>query len=112
MNSKFSVDHLLLCLFKNLVVAQNSFSYPLGTVHRVGSSDLNVYDVVGDHENTTNNSVAIIVLYDIRGFNVTNTRLFCERLAYEYKIRVLMPDFFRGTFLKTTWKVFIFYKTF
>jgi hypothetical protein len=77
-------------------------SYPLGTVHLVGTSDLKVYDVVGDQGSTTNNNVAIIVIYDINGFNVTNTRLFCERLAYEYKIRVLMPDFFRGTFIEST----------
>jgi hypothetical protein len=76
----------------------------------VGSSDLNVYDVVGDQGNTTNNTVAIIVLYDIRGFNVTNTRLFCERLAYEYKTRVLMPDFFRGMSKDITRKSSIFFE--
>ncbi|UJR24887.1 hypothetical protein I4U23_006255 [Adineta vaga] len=91
-----SAVHLLIILsLLTLVVAQNS-SYPLGTVHRIGDSDLNVYDVLGDQNSTSKTKVAIIVLYDIRGFNVTNTRLFCERLAYEYKTRVLMPDFFRN----------------
>ncbi|CAF3910583.1 unnamed protein product [Adineta steineri] len=84
--------HQTLRAYLNKIVAS---TYPLGTVHSVGSGDLNVYDVVGDSETKTKNNVAMIVLYDIRGFNVTNTRLFCERLAYEYKIRVLMPDFFR-----------------
>jgi hypothetical protein len=96
--------------FSHIVVAQTSSSYPLGTVHQVGSSDLNVYDVVGDHESTGNNKVAIIVLYDIRGFDVTNTRLFCERLAHEYKTRVLMPDFFRGTLKDPTRKISIFFE--
>ncbi|CAF1250512.1 unnamed protein product [Rotaria sordida] len=74
-----STLHVIIILaLHSLVVAQNASSYPLG-----------------DQGNTTNKNVAIIVLYDIRGFNVTNTRLFCERLAYEYKTRVLMPDFFR-----------------
>jgi hypothetical protein len=109
MTWKFSV-HFFSLPFSNTVVAQNSSSYPPGTVHRVGSSDLNVYDVMGDQGSTTNNNVAIIVLYDIRGFNVTNTRLFCERLAYEYKIRVLMPDFFRGTLKDSTPKISIFFE--
>ncbi|CAF1298949.1 unnamed protein product, partial [Didymodactylos carnosus] len=86
---------IILALYISSVDAQNS-SYPLGTVHGLEGSDLNVYDVAGDENTTTTNKVAVIVLYDIRGFNVTNTRLFCERLAYEYKIRVLMPDFFRN----------------
>ncbi|CAF1066942.1 unnamed protein product [Adineta steineri] len=84
--------HQTLRAYLSKIVAS---TYPLGTVHSVGSGDLNVYDVVGDSETKTKNNVAMIVLYDIRGFNVTNTRLFCERLASEYKIRVLMPDFFR-----------------
>ena len=64
-------------------------------MHLLGSSsDLKVYDVVGDQESTTNNNVTIIILYDMNGFNVTNTRLFCERLAYEYKTRVFKNHIF------------------
>ncbi len=78
-------------------------------MHRIGS-DLDVYDVMGDRDNNVNTNVAVIVLYDIRGFNVTNTRLFCERLAYEYKVRVLMPHFFRGMLKNTTQEMFIVFK--
>jgi dienelactone hydrolase len=39
----------------------------------------------------------MIVIYDIRGFNISQTRVFCDRLASEYSARVVMPDLFRGT---------------
>ena len=39
---------------------------------------------------------AVIVIYDVRGFNISQTRVFCDRLAFEYSTRVVMPDFFRG----------------
>jgi len=39
----------------------------------------------------------MIVIYDIRGFNISQTRVFCDRLASEYSVQVVMPDFFRGT---------------
>jgi dienelactone hydrolase len=45
----------------------------------------------------TTGSLAIIVIYDIRGFNISQTRVFCDRLASEYSVYVVMPDFFRGT---------------
>ncbi|CAF1159593.1 unnamed protein product [Adineta steineri] len=41
-------------------------TYPFGTVHSIAGSDLKVYDVVGNNGATTNNNVAMIVLYDIR----------------------------------------------
>jgi dienelactone hydrolase len=41
--------------------------------------------------------LSIIVIYDIRGFNISQTRVFCDRLAYQYSAHVVMPDFFRGT---------------
>lgn len=44
----------------------------------------------------TSSSLAVIVIYDIRGFNVSQTRVFCDRLAAEYSVLVVMPDFFRG----------------
>jgi dienelactone hydrolase len=39
----------------------------------------------------------MIVLYDIYGFNTSQTRVFCDRLASEYSVQVVMPDTFRGT---------------
>lgn len=64
-------------------------TYPQGQV--VQSGDLNIYSV-----GNTSSSLAIIVIYDIRGFNVSQTRVFCDRLAAEYSVLVVMPDFFRG----------------
>ena len=40
--------------------------------------------------------MSILAIYDLRGFNISQTRVFCDRLAYEYKVHVVMPDFFRG----------------
>ena len=51
-------------------------------IYSVGKSDRNL---------------SIIVIYDIRGFNITQTRVFCDRLASQYSVNVVMPDFFRGT---------------
>jgi len=64
-------------------------TYPKGEVVRV--VDLNIYSV-----GTNNSDLSIIVFYDIRGFNISQTRVFCDRLAAEYHVRVVMPDFFRG----------------
>jgi dienelactone hydrolase len=36
------------------------------------------------------------MIYDIRGFNIIQTRVFCDRLAADYRSYVVMPDFFRG----------------
>ena len=65
-------------------------TYAKGQVVRV--EDLDVY-LVGE----SNRDRAIVVIYDIRGFNISQTRVFCDRLASEYSARVVMPDFFRGT---------------
>ncbi|CAM4954165.1 unnamed protein product [Rotaria socialis] len=65
-------------------------TYPKGEVLRV--DDLNIYSV-----GTSNSDLSIIVIYDIRGFNITQTRVFCDRLAHEYSVHVVMPDFYRGT---------------
>ena len=64
-------------------------TYAKGQEVRV--NDLNIYSV-----GNTSSSVAIIVIYDIRGFNISQTRVFCDRLAAEYSVLVVMPDFFRG----------------
>lgn len=55
-------------------------------------SDLDVYSV-----GSPNSNLSIIVIYDIRGFNISQTRVFCDRLAAEYGAHVVMPDFYRGT---------------
>ena len=39
----------------------------------------------------------MIVIYDIYGFNTSQTRVFCDRLASENAVQVVMPDTFRGT---------------
>lgn len=39
---------------------------------------------------------AIVLIYDIFGFEVVQTRRFADLLAAETRMRVLMPDFFRG----------------
>ncbi|CAF1596990.1 unnamed protein product, partial [Didymodactylos carnosus] len=64
--------------------------YPPGYVYSI--NDLNIYDVGSNYSSST----AIVVVYDIRGFNISQTRVFCDRLSFEYKARVVMPDFFRG----------------
>lgn len=64
-------------------------TYPKGEVLQLG--DMNIYSV-----GKSNNKLAMIVIYDIRGFNISQTRVFCDRLAYEYSIHAVMPDFFRG----------------
>ncbi|CAF1396277.1 unnamed protein product [Adineta ricciae] len=64
-------------------------TYLKGDLVQVG--DLNVYSV-----GKSTLSFAVIVIYDVRGFNVSQTRVFCDRLASEYSTRVVMPDFFRG----------------
>lgn len=57
-------------------------------------SDFDVY-TVGSSENSAKD-VSIIVIYDIFGFNISQTRVFCDRLAAEYQVQVAMPDVFRG----------------
>ncbi len=54
--------------------------------------DFDIYSVGKSGRN-----LSIIVIYDIRGFNITQTRVFCDRLASQYSVNVAMPDFFRGT---------------
>ncbi len=56
---------------------------------------LNDFDIYSVGNSTRN--LSIIVLYDIYGFNTSQTRVFCDRLAFEYSVHVVMPDFFRGT---------------
>jgi dienelactone hydrolase len=46
-------------------------------------------------------NLSVIVIYDIYGFNTSQTRVFCDRLASEYSVHVVMPDFFRGTVAPT-----------
>lgn len=65
-------------------------TYPKGQVVKLG--DFDMYSV-----GRPNSDLSIIVIYDIRGFNITQTRVFCDRLASEYSTHVVMPDFFRGT---------------
>ncbi|CAF0937828.1 unnamed protein product [Rotaria sordida] len=65
-------------------------TYPKGEVIRLG--DFDIYSV-----GKSNGNLSIIVIYDIRGFNISQTRVFCDRLASEYFVHVVMPDFFRGT---------------
>ncbi|CAF1004750.1 unnamed protein product [Rotaria sordida] len=65
-------------------------TYPKGEVIRLG--DFDIYSV-----GNSNDNLSIIVIYDIRGFNISQTRVFCDRLASEYFVHVVMPDFFRGT---------------
>ena len=56
--------------------------------------DIDIY-TVGRSANLSRD-LSIIVFYDILGFNVSQTRVFCDRLAAEYNVHVIMPDFFRG----------------
>ncbi|CAF3422266.1 unnamed protein product [Rotaria socialis] len=67
-------------------------TYPKGQVVRVDNVD--VY-TVGSNENSAND-LSVIVIYDVFGFNVSQTRVFCDRLSAQYKVQVAMPDFFRG----------------
>jgi dienelactone hydrolase len=67
-------------------------TYPKGQVIRVENVD--VY-TVGNNTNSTND-LSIIVIYDVFGFNISETRVFCDRLSAQYKVQVSMPDFFRG----------------
>ena len=55
-------------------------------------SDFDIYSVGKSYRN-----LSIIVIYDIFGFNITQTRVFCDRVASQYSVNVVMPDFFRGT---------------
>jgi dienelactone hydrolase len=83
-------------MYSYFVVSQTTIgalwneTYSKGVVLPV--NDLNVYSV-GD----TKRSLSIIIIYDIRGFNITQTRVFCDRLAAQYDAHVVMPDFFRNT---------------
>lgn len=67
-------------------------TYPKGQVIQVKNVD--VY-TVGSGENLAHD-LSVIVIYDIFGFNISQTRVFCDRLSNEYNIQVAMPDFFRG----------------
>ncbi len=70
-------------------------TYPKGEVIRL-PNDFDIYSV----GNSTHN-LSMIVIYDIFGFNTSQTRVFCDRLASEYSVHVVMPDFFRGTVAPT-----------
>ncbi|CAF1414295.1 unnamed protein product [Adineta steineri] len=67
-------------------------TYAKGEVVRV--EDMDVY-TVGSNTNSLKD-LSIIVFYDIFGFNISQTRVFCDRLAAEYEVQVVMPDFYRG----------------
>lgn len=67
-------------------------TYPKGEVIRV--EDMNVYTV--GNNTKSGKDLSIIVFYDIYGFNITQTRVFCDRLAAEYEVQVVMPDFYRS----------------
>ncbi|CAF3138005.1 unnamed protein product [Rotaria sp. Silwood2] len=69
-------------------------TYSKGQVFRL--DDFDIYSV-----GKSNRHLSIIVIYDIRGFNISQTRVFCDRLASEYSVHVVMPDFFRGTVAPT-----------
>ncbi|CAF1436652.1 unnamed protein product [Adineta ricciae] len=73
-------------------------TYPKGEVVRV--EDMDVY-TVGNKTNSEKN-LSIIVFHDIYGFNITQTRVFCDRLAAEHEVQVVMADFYRGNSLPTT----------
>jgi len=97
----------LLCLLTLLVGISDgqtttpawNETYPKGQVVRV--ADFDVYVVSGNE--SLGRDLSIIVIYDIRGFNIPQTRVFCDRLAAQYQTRVVMPDFFRGTTQPTAW---------
>jgi dienelactone hydrolase len=63
---------------------------PKGSELHIGTSDLNAY-VVG----SADAGAAIIVVYDIFGFNSGRTKEICDQLADEGYL-VILPDFFRG----------------
>ncbi|CAF1002351.1 unnamed protein product [Adineta steineri] len=67
-------------------------TYAKGEVVRV--EDMDVY-TVGSNTNSLKD-LSIIVFYDIFGFNISQTRVFCDRLAAEYEVQVVMPDFYRS----------------
>ncbi|CAF1439644.1 unnamed protein product [Adineta steineri] len=67
-------------------------TYAKGEVVRV--DDMDVYTVGSDTNSLKD--LSIIVFYDIFGFNISQTRVFCDRLAAEYEVQVVMPDFYRG----------------
>ncbi|UJR07152.1 hypothetical protein I4U23_011440 [Adineta vaga] len=67
-------------------------TYAKGEIVRV--EDMDVY-TVGSNTNSLKD-LSIIVFYDIYGFNISQTRVFCDRLAAEYEVQVVMPDFYRG----------------
>ncbi|CAF1541221.1 unnamed protein product [Rotaria sp. Silwood1] len=69
-------------------------TYPKGEIIPLG--EFNIYSI-----GKSNRNLAIIVMYDNRGFNTSQTRVFCDRLAAEYFVHVVMPDFFRGTSVPT-----------
>ncbi|KAF6772493.1 hypothetical protein AHF37_08471 [Paragonimus kellicotti] len=68
---------------------------PLGTVVHLSTSGPHGYLAVPSVTQITNKS-AIILVYDIFGFNIVQTRRFADVLAEKTRMRVLMPDFFRG----------------
>lgn len=74
-------------------------TYSKGEVVRVG--DIDVYSVgssIGANKN-----LSFIVIYDIFGFNISQTRVFCDRLSAKYQAEVAMPDFFRGITAAAHW---------
>ncbi|CAF0734505.1 unnamed protein product [Didymodactylos carnosus] len=60
-----------------------------GKVNKI--QGLDVYNV-GDEEA----ALVVIVLCDVFGINIPQTRIFCDRLVKETDVRVFMPDIFRG----------------
>jgi len=80
---------------KNVNSALWNETYPKGQVLRLGEFD--IYSV-----GPTNSDQGMIVIYDIYGFNTSQTRVFCDRLASSYSIHVVMPDVYRGTSRPTT----------
>ena len=89
--------YLYSCFLAEQTISALSWNdtYPKGQVIRVG--DFDIYSV-----GRSARHLSIIVIYDIRGFNISQTRVFCDRLASEYSVHVVMPDFFRGTAAPTT----------
>ncbi len=90
LSSKLDLFRLFCLGSQTIDAALWNETYPKGQIVRL--VDLDIYSV-----GQTTRSLAIIVIYDIRGFNISQTRVFCDRLASEYSVYVVMPDFFRGT---------------
>jgi len=65
------------------------------TLTDAGIPDIQLYTAVPGKIRPDKSS-AIIVCYDIFGFEVANTRKFCDILASQTGLQVIMPDFFRG----------------